>query len=993
VRGIASLGEHAAVFTVGASLLTCDWDDPLAPLVGTVLSDMDSPWGVTVEPLCANQLYVSERDADRVLAIELDSHGALPVVVHSAPLQVGTLTAPEALALEADGSRLLVETDAPNGQRRIEGLNLGGADGNVSFYVSAPSIPPISSLASGRHGLRLASVPSSNELLVAGGIEQQRRLKSYTVSNQRVAVQDSFEPAPRPNQRWRLPPAEVLGSALGVSTCFTWNSSDAPPSAPVYFRATARDDELGPAADAAASKPLLSGLSVDPLLLSELSVLQEPESIATADLDGDGDLDIVTANSGNLTVFFQTSPAVFGPQPLELSDPSVSPQCVATSDLDSDGDVDIVCAGFGTSGLTVFFQTLSGIFDPKTIGTTTNSFNAVAAADLDGDCDQDLATTDGNQVAIYFQIADGEFELPPLVVGGSSSTLGCRSVATGDFNLDGKLDLVTANEFLSTLAIFLQSSPGVFASAPVVLGNASLTKHPTSVLSTDLDCDGDLDIASTNDGEVGASEDDNLTVFIQSSTGTFDPQPLELGGISTTINPETLTAADLDGDGDLDLACGNRGDLFTGDLAVFFQEAPGSFKTVPLILKAPNVTSRPYSIDADDLEGDGDFDLLFVDRTLDHVGVFLQDSPGHYSAEAIVLGSSFITPRPRALATADFDRDGSLDLVSANEGGSLTVFYQTSTGGFHSQPRVIGNPTQTGGPASVAAADLDRDGLIDLVSANSSSDNLTVFLQLASGAFSVEPIIVGGSAQTQNPQCIVTADMNDDGLLDLISANQDGNDLTIFPQDALGGFADVPWILGGGTITGGPVFIRASDIDSDGRVDVVSCNHDTSNLTVFFQAEDGSFETLVTLGGPSVTGDPRSIAVEDADGDGDLDLVSANRTGTLTVFIQISPGDFNPQPIVLEAFPHISPASVAASDFDEDGDIDLLCAGDYPNPPLTIFVQTAPGQFVFRKLPLIPWVSEKLRSLVAADLDKDGDVDFAFANVDGGFLTVCLGGR
>src|SRR5262245_9848182 len=99
VRGIASLGTNAAVFTAGSSLFHLDYRDPLAPELRRLLTDLATPWGVVVDPLPANCIYVAERDANRVLAIELDSNGKLPVVVKTEDMQLGTLEAPEALAL------------------------------------------------------------------------------------------------------------------------------------------------------------------------------------------------------------------------------------------------------------------------------------------------------------------------------------------------------------------------------------------------------------------------------------------------------------------------------------------------------------------------------------------------------------------------------------------------------------------------------------------------------------------------------------------------------------------------------------------------------------------------------------------------------------------------------------------------------------------------------------------------------------------------------
>jgi FG-GAP-like repeat len=137
--------------------------------------------------------------------------------------------------------------------------------------------------------------------------------------------------------------------------------------------------------------------------------------VAAADLDGDGDLDLVSANKlGNtLTVFFQTAPGVFDPVPsLTLDSPraAAAPKFVTAADVDGDGDVDLVSMnpGRGAPGdggnnkVTVFFQTRAGVFDSETLPLSdlptipTEQAVAAAVADLDGDGDVDIISANGS---------------------------------------------------------------------------------------------------------------------------------------------------------------------------------------------------------------------------------------------------------------------------------------------------------------------------------------------------------------------------------------------------------------------------------------------------------------------------------------------------------------------------------------------------------------------------------------------------------------------
>jgi hypothetical protein len=137
-------------------------------------------------------------------------------------------------------------------------------------------------------------------------------------------------------------------------------------------------------------------------------------------------------------------------------------------------------------------------------------------------------------------------------------TSGPRSVAPADLDGDGDLDLVSANQLSHTLTVFFQTSPGVFDTTPLSLGNASVMGALNSVATADLDGDGDLDLVSANgDGPFGTDGDNSLTVFFQTSPGVFDTTPLSIGNASVTSAPISVAPADIDGDGDLDLVSAN----------------------------------------------------------------------------------------------------------------------------------------------------------------------------------------------------------------------------------------------------------------------------------------------------------------------------------------------------------------------------------------------------------------------------------------------------
>jgi hypothetical protein len=192
------------------------------------------------------------------------------------------------------------------------------------------------------------------------------------------------------------------------------------------------------------------------------------------------------------------------------------------------------------------------------------------------------------------------------------------TVEVADLNGDGALDLVSGNQGDYTLAVFLQTEKGKFAAySGGLLGGPETTRGPVSILAADLDGDGDNDLASAN------MWSHTLTIFFQTDPGEFAQEPLEIRGVSF---PQAIDAADLDGDGDLDLVCGNVDPDPNADpdtLTVFHQTAPGEFvldSSGPL--GGTESTDGPGSLLVVDLDGDGDPDIVSANRSSNNITAF-----------------------------------------------------------------------------------------------------------------------------------------------------------------------------------------------------------------------------------------------------------------------------------------------------------------------------------------------------------------------------------
>jgi hypothetical protein len=221
VRGLVSLGTGVALVSVADSLLRLDYSGfPTTTVtVSTVLEGLSTPWGLALDPLNPQRVFVAERDfaGGRVLAVSLDKHSADPLSVMAPGIAL-----PEALALERNGTRLLVLTDATpgDGTRELVALQYRGTPNPAANVLLAGLPDSVSSVATGADGLRLLALGVANDLSVGGGVQQRRTVIAYDPPTRIATVANDFSPAPTAGQPWRLVrPTSVTPTANVTREC------------------------------------------------------------------------------------------------------------------------------------------------------------------------------------------------------------------------------------------------------------------------------------------------------------------------------------------------------------------------------------------------------------------------------------------------------------------------------------------------------------------------------------------------------------------------------------------------------------------------------------------------------------------------------------------------------------------------------------------------------------------------------------------------------
>ncbi len=692
---------------------------------------------------------------------------------------------------------------------------------------------------------------------------------------------------------------------------------------------------LALATAALAQRPLADGV----LLAGSMD---QPRAAASADLDGDGLVDLIITGEDGLT-YWQRGLGSGAFDGAETLIESVTPaSSLAAFDLDADGDVEVLRGG------ELWTQIAGGGYG--LVSSVPLALGEYEVLDLDSDGLLDIFVSP----QFWHRGLGGLSFAPPQPV--LEGTVSVRRSAFADFDGDGNVDLVMAqsNSPLPRVAVYPGTGSMPFTSSGAIpiatQGFSSFTTNSIVVLDGDLD--GDLDMAlGSLVGTTGFAYVENL-----GSLAFAGDVP-----IGFEINTEIVRVADFDGDSQADLVARTFDSGQASSLVAFRGLGDGTFSP-------QNVSgdlAMSFDLLAQDLDGDGADEIVHVDAS-GRVELFDLEVTGGFSRQ----------PLNETLAVAaavDVDRDGQLDLVATAENPKRVVWKRRGMDGRYGRAlEIVAQPPGSFGSGfGVGSGDMDGDGLADLVTfnVNSASETTVSLLRALPGGGFADPAVI---ADVTIPtlfglQRILVADADEDQDLDVFLTASSG-EVVLVPN--LGG------AVFGSASLGSPVQSNlgapeVADVDGDGLLDIV---HPFASQ-VFWRRGlgDGTFaprESLIELG-------VRSIAFADRNGDGTPDLVgtgSPDAGGSIVGASSIGPGQFTGSSTIgLNA----AALSVSLVDLSLGGRPEVIATGAAPNL-ITIWTGVAFGGPLGEEVtPELPsgWSATSIASVMPLDVDEDGDTD------------------
>ncbi len=680
---------------------------------------------------------------------------------------------------------------------------------------------------------------------------------------------------------------------------------------------------------------------------TEVPVGPRASLVVSADVNDDGRPDAVASSNNGLTVLLNQGNGTFQAEASRLGPAGV----MVMGDFNQDGRLDLASVN---GGLTVSLGSGDGAFQPGFMLSNVCSFSSVATGDFDrdGNLDLVLASSSSCGATVLLGKGNGSFQPPQSYAFGPSPDTS-NNIAVGDFNGDGNLDIAAAdwNGVAGSITVLLGNGHGGFGS-PV---ERPVAGNPQQLAVADFNGDGRPDVAVSVCG-CGAGTS-GLYIMLGNGNGTFGTATNTGAGTSLTA----FSVGDLSRDGKPDLVVANQGNGGTdsGSFAVLLGKGDGSFGSPATYA----VGFGPSSVAIADFNGDGKPDLAVANQFSADLDIIAGNGDGTFALAPTISGGQ----SPGAVAAGDFNDDGILDLAVTNQvgypvTGNISIFLGKGDGTFQ-LPMMLA----VGGiPAAVVAADFNRDGKLDLAVTFGSAGPAVaaVLLGNGDGTFqAAKTTTVGGQ-----PLAMVVGDFNHDGKPDIAIANFSAASVSVLIGNGDGSFATAAY-----SVPLAPVGVTEGDFNGDGNLDLVTADS-PGGVSVLLGNSNGTFQPVVNYTAGS---GPNAVTVGDFNGDGKADLAVTNGAGGFSVLLGKGDGTFDapvPTPGPSGGF------AITTGDFNHDGRTDLLIG---KGASMSFWRGNGDGTF---RLPSNYPTGGSGSPAVVGDFNGDGMLDLATPDV-----TVLLG--
>jgi hypothetical protein len=746
-----------------------------------------------------------------------------------------------------------------------------------------------------------------------------------------------------------------------------------------------------------------------------------PLSINLADFNSDNYLDFAITNdlAGNIGVLLGDGTGNFVTETTYSFGPASTPNFAITGDFNHDNRIDIAATLFGTDYVVILFGYGNGSFQVARAFYTGFGSNPVGitVADFNNDTQLEIvvALRGTGQITILTEYFAANFSNQITYSVGSAPQP--YSIAIGDLNNDNQSDIVVANSGTDNLKIAFGLGNGTFASQMIY--STGIDSHPECVITGDVNNDNYLDIISVN------SKLDSISIIIGYGNGTFAAETIYPTG--TNSHPSAVVLGDFNNDNRSDLIVVNTdtdsiATLIGYDYALF--EIPKTYQSVNNVGPYAIVTSDfnndnyldiavtffysgtvgillgygngsfndmmiyPQKNDSElnklavgDINNDGKLDIVVADTGTNNVLILLGYGNGSFATSmAISTGDN---SWPTAIAIADFNKDDSLDVaVTTFESNKVGILLGYGNGSF---APITTYPTGIGShPVAITVSDFNKDDRLDIAVVNRDTFNIGILLGFGNGSFANQ--VTYSTGPLSFPNSIVVSDVNSDGRLDIIATNNNGNSISIFVGNGDGTFGVIQkYTTGSGS---DPTYVTVGDFNNDNRLDIAVVNFGTENVLVYFGFEHGFFYTGVPYS-TGIGSGPMSLAIGDFNNDSRLDFVTANfLTNDIGVFLGYGNTLFGSLGVYATGF-ESQPYDAAIGDFNNDGRTDIAVA-NYGTNNVGILLNQGISNFN-NMTTYSTEVGSAPCSVAVGEFNNDNHLDIIVANCETDNLVIFLG--